>query len=50
MHRINIHLRLAQTIIVRDVKSISCCSCVHAPCASFLQPQVVQYFGETWVL
>lgn len=44
------HLRFAQTIEVGNVKGVSGGSCVHSSCASFLQPQVVKNFGETWIL
>lgn len=44
------HLRFAQTIKVGNVKRVSSGSCVHASCASFLQPQVVEDFWETCIL
>lgn len=44
------HLRFAQTIIVGNVKGISGGSRVHTSCAAFLQTQVVQDFGEAWIL
>lgn len=44
------NLRFAQTVVVGDVKGVSSSCCVHSSCASFLQPQVVEDFGETWVL
>ena len=44
------HLRFTQTVIVGYVEGVSSSSRVHPACSSFLQPQVVEDFGETLVL
>lgn len=47
---IDSHLWFSKAVVVGNVKGVPSSSCVHASCASLLEPQVVQDFGETWVL
>lgn len=44
------HLWFSQSVVVGNVKGVPGSGCVHTSCASFLEPQVVQDFRETWVL
>lgn len=50
LNKIDPHLGFAQTVVVGNVKGVSGGRRVHSTRASLLQPQVVEDFGETWVL